>query len=304
MRDFAAQQRFFESAFRPYAAVNPDNSLEGTITGYYEPLIKGDRKPTKLARYPIYGIPDDLIVVDLSSVYPDLKPLRLRGRLEGNRVVPYYSRTEIENAAGNFKATPIAWADDPVDLFFLQIQGSGRIELSNGEYMRIGYADQNGLPYKSIGKLLVERGEMKLEDASMQSIKAWGKRNPEKLAELLANNPSYVFFRELPNGSDGPIGSLGVPLTAGYSIAVDAKYIPIGAPVFLSTNYPASSEPLDRLVMAQDTGGAISGAVRADLFWGFGQDAGDQAGKMKQTGRLWVLLPKDFPLEQSASKSP
>jgi membrane-bound lytic murein transglycosylase A len=296
------QQRFFEQNFRPYGATNPDNGTEGTITGYYEPLIKGDRKATKFARFPVYGTPDDLIVVDLASVYPELKNLRLRGRLEANKLVPYYNRTEIENMMGNFKATPIAWAEDAVDLFFLQIQGSGRIEFPNGEHMRIGYADQNGHPYKSIGKLLVDRGEMKLEEASMQSIKAWGKKNPDKLPELLASNPSYVFFRELPNGLNGPLGSLGVPLTAGYSIAVDSKTLPIGAPVFLSTTYPLSGQTLDRLVMAQDTGGAIIGAVRADLFWGFGPEAGEQAGKMKQKGRLWVLLPKDYPVTPPTSQ--
>lgn len=137
----------------------------------------------------------------------------------------------------------------------------------------------------------------------MQSIKAWGKNNPDQLPELLASNPSYVFFRELPNGLDGPLGSLGVPLTPGYSIAADTKFIPQGAPVFLSTTYPLSDQPLNRLVMAQDTGGAITGAVRADLFWGFGDEAGEQAGKMKQNGRLWVLLPKDSPPMQTAIQS-
>jgi membrane-bound lytic murein transglycosylase A len=304
IKDVTTQQHFFEQFFRPFAVVNPDNSLAGTITGYYEPLIKGDRKQTQRARYPIYGVPDDLIVVDLAGVYPELKNLRLRGRLDGNRLVPYFNRTDIENTASTLRAKSIAWAEDPVDLFFLQIQGSGRIELPNGEHMRIGYADQNGHPYKSIGKLLVERGEMKLEEASMQSIKAWGKNNPDKLPELLASNPSYVFFRELPNGLNGPLGSLGVPLTPGHSIAVDTKFIPQGAPVFLSTTYPLSNQPLNRLVMAQDTGGAITGAVRADLFWGFGDEAGEQAGKMKQSGRLWVLLPKGFPVMQTAIKSP
>jgi membrane-bound lytic murein transglycosylase A len=162
--------------------------------------------------------------------------------------------------------------------------------------MRIGYADQNGHPYQSIGKLLVERGEMKLEQASMQGIKAWGANNPDKLPELLASNPSFVFFRELPNGLSGPLGALGVPLTGGRSIAVDPRFIPLGAPVFLATTQPNSPAPMNRLVMAQDTGGAIRGGVRADFFWGFGVDAGELAGRMKQRGRMWVLLPKDFPL--------
>jgi membrane-bound lytic murein transglycosylase A len=160
----------------------------------------------------------------------------------------------------------------------------------------VGYADQNGHPYKSIGKLLVERGELRLEEASMQGIKAWGLANPDKLPELLKSNPSYVFFRELPNGLTGPLGALGVPLTAGRSIAIDPRFIPLGAPVFLATTAPNSERPLNRLMLAQDTGGAIRGAVRADFFWGFGNAAGELAGRMKQKGRLWVLLPRDYPV--------
>ncbi len=292
--DEAAIRIFFEQRFQPHEVFNTDNSLEGTVTGYYEPLLKGDRARTSKARYPIYAAPDDLIAVDLSSVYPELKSLRLRGRLQGNKIVPYPTRSEIENANGGFKGKPIAWAEDPVELFFLQIQGSGRIELPDGAHMRIGYADQNGHPYRSIGKLLVERGELKLEEASMQGIKAWGQANPDKLSELLQSNPSFVFFKELPNGLSGPVGALGVPLTAGRSIAVDSKFIPLGAPVFLATTWPNSPQPLNRLMMAQDTGGAIRGAVRADFFWGFGSEAGEQAGRMKQKGRMWVLLPKGY----------
>lgn len=297
--DESSVRAFFEQRFQPYEVFNPDNSLEGTITGYYEPLIKGDRTPNGKARFPVYATPDDLIVVDLTSVYPELKSMRLRGKLQGNKVVPYFTRSEIENGNVNFKSRPIAWADDAVELFFLQIQGSGRIELPDGSHLRVGYADQNGHPYKSIGKTLVDRGELKLEEASMQSIKAWGAANPDKLPELLNSNPSYVFFRELPNGLTGPLGALGVPLTAGRSIAIDPKYIPLGAPVFLSTTHPNSNQPLNRLMMAQDTGGAIRGAVRADLFWGFGSEAGELAGKMKQKGRMWVLLPKDYPIAQA-----
>ena len=207
--DEATLRNFFEQRFQPHEVFNTDNTLEGTVTGYYEPLIKGNRVRTQKARIPVYTAPDDLIVVDLSSVYPELKSLRLRGRLQGNKVVPYPTRSEIENGNGGFKAKPIAWAEDPVDFFFLQIQGSGRIELPDGSHMRIGYADQNGHPYRSIGKLLVERGELKLEEASMQGIKAWGQANPDRLTELLHSNPSFVFFRELPNGLSGPLGALG-----------------------------------------------------------------------------------------------
>jgi membrane-bound lytic murein transglycosylase A len=295
----AAVRTFFEQRFQPYQATQEDGSKEGLVTGYYEPLLKGDRVRTARARFPIYAAPDDLITVDLASLYPELKNLRLRGRLVGNKVVPYLTRKEIElpSANGNsFKGTPIAWAEDPVDLFFLQIQGSGRIELPDGSHLRVGYADQNGHPYQSIGKLLVERGELKLEQASMQGIKDWGAKNPDKLPELLASNPSFVFFRELPNGLTGPLGALGVPLTGGRSIAVDPRFLPLGAPVFLATTQPNSSQALNRLVMAQDTGGAIRGGVRADFFWGFGNEAGEQAGRMKQRGRMWVLLPRDYPL--------
>jgi membrane-bound lytic murein transglycosylase A len=299
--DDKTARAFFEQRFQPYQASQDDGSTDGLITGYYEPLLKGDRVRTKRARYPLYAAPDDLITVDLASVYPELKSLRLRGRLVGNKLVPYPTRKEIESAAANgngngFKGKPIAWAEDPVDLFFLQIQGSGRIELPDGSHMRVGYADQNGYPYQSIGKLLVERGELKLEQASMQGIKDWGAKHPDKLPELLASNPSFVFFRELPDGLPGPLGSLGVPLTGGRSIAIDPKYIPLGAPVFLATTQPNSAQPLNRLVMAQDSGGAIRGGVRADFFWGFGNEAGELAGRMKQRGRLWVLLPKDYPI--------
>ena len=298
--DNKTARAFFEQHFQPYQATQEDGSADGLITGYYEPLLKGDRVRTERARYPLYAAPDDLITVDLASIYPELKSLRLRGRLVGNKIVPYPTRKEIElsvngNGSG-FKGKPIAWAEDPVDLFFLQIQGSGRIELPDGSHMRVGYADQNGYPYQSIGKLLVERGELKLEQASMQGIKEWGAKHPDKLPELLASNPSFVFFRELPDDLPGPLGSLGVPLTGGRSIAVDPKFIPLGAPVFLATTQPNSAQPLNRLVMAQDSGGAIKGGVRADFFWGFGDEAGQLAGRMKQRGRMWVLLPRDYPL--------
>ena len=292
--DEAGVRAFFERLFQPYEATQEDGGNEGLVTGYYEPLIKGNRTPSATSRFPLYAVPDDLITVDLASVYPELKNLRLRGRVVGNKLVPYDTRGEIEG--NGFKGKPIAWADDAVELFFLQIQGSGRIELPDGTHLRVGYADQNGHPYKSIGKLLVERGELKLEQASMQGIKNWAVNNPGKLPELLASNPSYVFFRELPNGLAGPLGALGVPLTAARSIAIDPRFIPLGAPVFLATTQPNSTIPLNRLVLAQDTGGAIRGGVRADFFWGFGEAAGEQAGKMKQKGRMWVLLPRDFPL--------
>jgi membrane-bound lytic murein transglycosylase A len=183
-----------------------------------------------------------------------------------------------------------------VELFFLQIQGSGKVLLDSGETVRLSYADQNGHPYRSIGRLLVERGELTLDQASMQGIKAWGARNPQRLPELLNQNGSFVFFRELPADDNGPPGALGVALSAGRSLAVDPRAIPLGAPVFISTTWPNSDTPLQRLMLAQDTGGAIRGAVRADFYWGSGEEAGVQAGRMRQKGELFVLLPQGFAL--------
>jgi membrane-bound lytic murein transglycosylase A len=302
--NIAALRQFFESRFIPHQVLNPDGSGEGLITGYYEPLLRGSRKQSGKYRYPLYTTPDELLVIDLGTVYPELKNMRLRGRLEGRKVVPYYSRKEIESEPARLQGKELFWVDDVVDLFFLQVQGSGRLKLENGETVKVGYADQNGHPYRSIGRLLVERGELSVEEASMQGIRAWGQRNPAKLAGLLRENASFVFFRELPPGVSGPLGSLGVPLTAGRSLAVDTRVIPKGAPVFLSTTWPATDKQLSRLMVAQDTGGAIKGNVRADFFWGFGAEAGDQAGKMRQQGRLWVLMPMGYIPEPSASRTP
>ena len=290
--DSAAQRTFYQDRLTPYQVFNADGSEQGVITGYYEPLLKGSRFKGERFRYPLYGVPDDMLEIDLGDAYPQLKGQRLRGRLLGKRVVPYYKRAEIDAGTDGLKGHVLFWVDNAVDLFFLQIQGSGRIELVDGRQIKVGYADQNGQPYVSIGRKLVEMGEMKLEDASMQGIKAWGEKNPAKLTALLEMNPSYVFFRELPENLSAPIGALGVPLTNEYSIAVDPKTIPLGSPVFLATTQPNSTMPLNRLMLAQDTGGAIRGPVRADFFWGFGEKAAAQAGRMKQQGRMWVLFPK------------
>ncbi|MFZ2302209.1 MAG: murein transglycosylase A [Gallionella sp.] len=290
--DSAALRAFFEEGFAPYQVFNPDGTSQGLITGYYEPKLAGSRVKTPRFRYPLYAPPDDLLTIDLGEVYPQLKDMRLRGRLQGKRIVPYYNRADIDNGKAVLQGRELFWVENPVDLFFLQIQGSGRIELPDGSLVKVGYAEQNGHPYVSIGKKLVEMGELKIEEASMQGIKDWAKRYPQKLPALLAQNPSYVFFRELSNGLSAPLGALGVPLTETYSIAVDPRTIPLGAPVFLATTYPNTAEPLNRLVLAQDTGGAIKGAVRADFFWGFGEQAGIQAGRMKQSGQMWVLFPK------------
>jgi membrane-bound lytic murein transglycosylase A len=293
--DEPAARRFFESEFVPYAVVSSETGERGMITGYYEPIIEGSRTPTELHRHPIFGVPDDLVVVDLGAVSPETRPLRLRGRLEGRRLVPYWSRGEIDARGSTFAAPVIAWSADPVELFFLQIQGSGQVRLESGGVIRVGYADQNGHPYRSLGRHLIDRGELVLEQASMQGIKAWAAANPDKLRDALAQNPSYVFFRELP-AIDGPIGALNVPLHAERSLAVDRRFVPLGAPVYLATTFPLSEERLERLMAAHDTGGAIRGVVRADFFWGTGPEAGAQAGRMRQQGQLWLLWPIGEPL--------
>jgi membrane-bound lytic murein transglycosylase A len=290
---------WFESRFQPWQLVNPDGSREGTVTGYYEPLLHGSRERKPPFEQPVYGVPSDLLVIDLADVYPELKGMRLRGRLEGRKVVPYATRAELSADAARHAGEVLLWTDDAVDLFFMQIQGSGQVQFDDGSSVRLAYADQNGYPYKSVGKWLVEHGEMSLDHASMQSIKAWALANPQRLQELLNVNPSVVFFRELPVNGSGPPGALGVPLTPERSIAVDARTTPLGAPVWLATSYPDSDRPLDRLMLAQDTGGAIRGPVRADFYWGSGAAAGEQAGRMRQNGRMWILLPMGVTPEPS-----
>ena len=291
--DALAVRQYFESYFVPNQVRAADGADSGLITGYYEPMLHGARRRGGAFQTPLYRVPDDLITVDLASVYPELKSMRLRGRLVGKKVVPYGSRAEIERA--DVTGKELLWVDDPVEAFFLEVQGSGRVELADThETVRIAYADQNGHPYKSIGKWLVEKGELTLSQASAQGIKNWIAVNPTRRQELFNANPSYVFFKEerLPDPNVGPKGALGVPLTPTRSVAVDAQFLPLGAPLFLATTQANSDVPLQRLVMAQDTGGAIRGAVRADFFFGFGGDAAENAGRMKQRGLIWVLLPR------------
>ena len=291
---------FFEAHFTPYQLTGADGRDTGVVTGYYEPLLQGSRQPGERYRFPLYATPDDLLIVELGELFPELKDKRVRGRLEGRRVVPYWPRADIEAGRAPLAGKELVWVDDAVEAFFLQIQGSGRVQLAEGGILRLGYADQNGQPFRSIGRLLVERGELPLARASMQGIKQWGREHPEALPPLLAENPSFVFFRVVepdPKAAiDGPIGTLGVPLLRERTIAVDPTIVPLGAPVFLATTYPLSDRPLQRLVLAQDTGGAIKGVLRADFFWGFGDDAGREAGRMKQAGRMWLLWPKGAPL--------
>ncbi|MCL1861259.1 MAG: MltA domain-containing protein [Proteobacteria bacterium] len=267
-------RQFFEQRFIPRQSVAGNGGAQGLVTGYYEPLIHGSRTQQP-GMWPILAPPSDLWSA-------------------GKKVVPYWTRAELEKrrAEGRLPARVLLWADDPVDLFFLQVQGSGQVELPDGSRVRVGFAEHNGHPYRSIGRWLIDRGELAANQATMEGIRQWVRSNPQRLDELLNSNPRYVFFRELPIGEGGPVGALGVPLRAERSIAVDPAYVPLGAPVFLSTTWPLSDKPLNRLVMAQDTGAAIKGAVRADFFWGFGDEAGEQAGKMRQQGKMWVLWPK------------
>ena len=289
---------YFYTNFNLYQAKQSDDSTEGLVTGYYQPVLEGSRVKTKKFRIPLYAPPSDLITVDLSEVYPDLRYMRLRGRVEGDKLVPYLTREEIAKQGYPLQGNELLWVKDPVEAFFLEIQGSGVIAFEDGERIQVGYANQNGHPYRSMGRALIQEGELSRHKVSMQSIKAWAKKNPKKLQKFLNANPSVVFFRELEPGLPGPIGALGIPITAERSVAVDRKYIPLGAPIFLSTTWPNSSKPLNQLMMAQDTGGAIGGGVRVDFFWGQGDKAGQLAGRMKQGGKVWVLLPKTFKLKK------
>lgn len=294
------QRLFYESYFSPFKVLNDNDANAGIVTGYYEPLLRGSLKRSAKYAYPVYAAPDDLVSVDVKT-HPSFENFRGVGRKSGGELKPYFTRLEIDQGLAKVEGKEILWVEDKIELFFLQIQGSGRVELEDGNTMRLGFAKSNGHPYRSIGKSLVKKGELKLSEASMQGIKTWAANNPDKIDALLNENPSYVFFRILPSNLDGPIGSLGVPLTPNRSIAVDDAYIPAGFPVYLATTRPNSSSPLNQLMFAQDKGGAIKGAVRADYFWGFGDDAAINAGKMKQEGFMWVLIPKTFILTNNTN---
>ena len=294
-RSAGAVRDFFEQRFRPHQMRKPDGDPVGLITGYYVPDLRGSRQTSPAYPYPLYRRPADLLVVDLREAYPELGNYRLRGRLVDMQVRPYWDRGTIDGEQQPLAGQELLWVDDSVELFFLQIQGSGRILFEDGSRVMVNYAEQNGRPYRSIGKWLLDRGAMPLERMSMQNIKAWARANTGYVKEMLSSNPSYVFFRELPGDADSPPGALGVPLTPERSIAVDPRHTPMGAPVFVATTWPGSNRPLARLMMAQDTGGAIKGPVRADFFWGVGEAAGSKAGLMKQPLRIWVLLPVDAP---------
>ncbi len=327
-RTDAAAKDFFEYYFTPWQ-ISDNSQTSGTITGYYEPVLHGSVQPTAKAKFPIYGIPNDFVVVNLPAQYLQSKgvvriapsganrgvisasgaysanlgefPLTersksLKGRFEGNRFVPYYTRAQINAGALNGKAPILGYADDAVELFFLHVQGSGRMQTPDGRYVRLGFADKNDHPYRSIAQYMANRGYLPLAQTHMQGIKAWMQQNPNRLAEVLGQNPSYVFFRQT-NDTDpdaGPVGAMGVPLTNGYSAAVDRHHVELGAPLFVATTHPVQNTPHNRLLMAQDTGTAIRGGVRVDYFWGYGDEAGAVAGKMKHPGQVWMLLPNGY----------
>jgi len=295
--DAAAIRRFLQTHLQPWRLAGADGSpASNTVTGYYEPLVRGSRRQGGAYQWPLYAVPDDLLTVDLGSLYPELAGKRVRGKLDGRRVVPYDTRAALD--APGRRPRALVWVDDPVDAFFLQVQGSGRVLLTDGpeagSTVRMAYADHNGWPYASIGRWLADQGELPLAQASMQNIRLWAQRNPQRVPEMLNANPAMVFFREEPiaDPEAGPRGAYGVPLASQRAIAVDAGFVPLGAPVFLATTWPASDRPLNRVVFAQDTGAAIKGAARADFYWGSGDQAGAMAGRMKQRGQMWVLWPR------------
>lgn len=284
-QDYASAKEFFQSNFTPYKLYDDHHSDEGLITGYYEPLLHGSRTKTDRYKYPIYKEPKDLVTVNLNAIYPELKRYRLRGKLVGNTLVPYESRGEIKESE-NMEA--ICYVDDKVDLFFLHIQGSGKVKLDTGEIINVGYANQNGRNYNSVGKYMIQNGLLKEYGGSMQAMKRWFEDHPEETDRVLNVNESYVFFHE---NDQSATGSLGVPLVAKRNLAVDRKYIPLGVPVFIQTRNPLTKEDISQLMVAADTGGAIKGKIRADFFWGYGKEAEATAGRMKEAGKLFVLMP-------------
>jgi membrane-bound lytic murein transglycosylase A len=302
--DTSSVRAYFESAFEPYKIIKRSSTTRedtGLITGYFEPLLRGARSASTQYAAPLYAPPPDLLIVDLAALYPELKGKRVRGRLQGNRVIPYYTRAELSSDP-TLRGQEIVWIDNAFDALMLEVQGSGRVQLPDGSIIRLQYADQNGQPYHSVGRYLVQVGALSVEQATIPGIRAWLQAHPERLQEVLNANPSVVFFGELPLGDPnlGPKGAQGIPLTRERSIAVDPAWVPLGTPVFLATTLPDSNLPLQHLVIAQDTGGAISGAPRADYFCGSDPAAADLAGRMRQQGSLWMLWPKGVPLPNAA----
>jgi membrane-bound lytic murein transglycosylase A len=289
--DHARARYFFETRFEPVQALNNDRA-SGLITGYYEAELNGSWRPDARYRYPLYARPPDLVSVDLGAFRGDWKGQQIYGRLVDGRVLPMPTRRDIEKGALQGRQLELLWVDDPIDAFFLHIQGSGRVRMKDGGTVRLGFAGRNGHPYVAIGRALAERGAIPKDQVSMRSIRTWLAANPHAGQDLMATNDSFVFFRILEG--EGPIGAHGVALTPERSLAVDRAFLPLGLPIWLDTTDPlAAGKPLRRLVVAQDTGSAIQGPLRADLFFGFGPRAADLAGAMKQQGQLFLLRPKN-----------
>lgn len=279
----------FAAHFTPYRASDRGDT-EGLFTGYFEAELDGARNPGGRYGHPIYARPDDHVVANLGRFDPELQGRSIVGRVESGALVPYPDRGEIEAGLLADRGLELFWATDPVDVFLLQVQGSGRINLPDGTVARVGFAAHNGRPYKSIGRALIDRGELESHQASWQGIRGWIEANPDRAAELFAVNPRFIFFREIEG--EGPIGAQGVALTPGRSLAIDPAFVPLGAPLWLDTTWPSDpDQPLRRLMVAQDTGGAIKGPIRGDFFWGFGAPALAEAGRMRSRGGYYLLLP-------------
>jgi len=276
---------FFTQNFNPYMLTNTTEDSRGLLTGYYEASIHASHKPSKKYKYPIYTTPKDLIMVDLSPIYPSLKQYRLRGRIVGNKLVPYYDRHAIKKREIN--ASVLCYCDSPIDRFFLEVQGSGIAKFEDNRTIYIGYANQNGHRYRSIGRYLIHHHALKPKEVSLQSIRKWLLEHPKKMDQVLNYNRSVVFFSKKTKPATG---ALGVVLTPMHSIAVDKKYIPLGSMLYLHAD--ANSSEINKIVFAQDRGGAIKGPVRADLFVGSGKKALAMAGRLKAPLKLWILLPK------------
>ncbi|CAK9039362.1 Membrane-bound lytic murein transglycosylase A homolog (Murein hydrolase A) [Durusdinium trenchii] len=308
----AVLRQFFEVEFAPMQVLNrrdplPDGPAAGAssrlddtgvFTGYFEPAYRAARNPTPLYTVPVYARPDDLVEVDLGAFRDELAGERIAGRIKGARLVPYPDHHEINNGALDGLAETIAWLA-PNDLFFLQIQGSGQLIFDDGSRQRVGYAGQNGQPYTAIGRVMVRDGVMALSDVSMQSIRQWlDTASVDDARRMREENESYVFFRPLDGVSagDGPLGAQGVSLTQERSLAVDRRFHALGAPVWVDIDPVPGNGPdrIRRLMIAQDTGGAIRGPVRGDVFWGSGAQAEAVAGKMNASGRMYVLLPRNL----------
>jgi membrane-bound lytic murein transglycosylase A len=296
-----ALREWLEAHFVPYAVSAGDDAPTGTFTGYYEAEFSASERRDARYRVPIYGPPRDLVTVDLPAFVPSppaALPRQLVGRVvttpRGQILTPYFTRAEIEQQdAIATQADVLIWADDPVAVHILHIQGSGRATLPDGRKLKVSFAGSNGQRFRGIGSILLAAGVLKPGGATMDTVRTWLQAHPNEAATYMAQNARYIFFKVAPDDdASGPIGALGVPLSPQRSLAVDPRAIPLGAPVWLATRTPDGA-PFTRLMLAQDTGAAITGAVRGDVFWGRGEPAFAIAARMKSDGRYWVLLPRD-----------